>query len=192
MATRSSGAERTPVASTEAFLVRYPTETLPPVDQRSLSDADVDANWSRNADLWAATYDERGDHTRKYYSDPILFEFLGDVAGKTILDAGSGSGYLSRLLAQRGARMIAVENALRFHEIAVDYQRREPLPIELHHGSISAMPFIASESVDAAVANFVLMDVLDYEAAIAEIARVLKPAGRFISCSPTQAPMAIG
>ena len=41
------------------------------------------------------------------------------------------------------------------------------------------MPFLAEASFDRVVANYVLMDVRDYEAA-AEIARVLKPGGLFI------------
>ncbi|MBI3976392.1 MAG: class I SAM-dependent methyltransferase, partial [Armatimonadetes bacterium] len=57
---------------------------------------------------------------------------------------------------------------------------QDPLDIEFHHASISAMPFLEDASFDAAVANYVLMDVLDYESAIAEIARVLRPGGRFV------------
>ncbi len=166
--------------SAETQLTRYPPERLPGVEYETLTDADSDANWSANADLWEAGYDERGDLNRKYASDPVLLRFLGDVAGQRVLDAGSGAGYLSRLLARRGARMTAVENARRFHEIALEHQERERLDVGFHHASISAMPFLPDESFDAAVANYVLIDVRDYEAAIAEIARVLKPGGRFV------------
>lgn len=166
--------------SVETQLVRYPPARWPQVALESVTDADVDASWSANADLWEAGYGERGDRTRKYSSDPVLLAFLGDVAGQRVLDAGSGAGYMLRLLALRGARMVAVENARRFHEIALAHQAREPLEIEFHHASISAMPFLEDASFDAVVANYVLMDVRDYEDAIAEIARVLKPGGRFV------------
>ncbi len=111
----------------------------------------------------------------------MLFEFLGEVRGLRILDAGSGGGYLSRLMARQGARLVAVENARAMHEAAVAAQVHEPLEIEFHLGSISAMPFLDDASMDAAVANYVLMDVRDYERAIAEIARVLRPEGLFIA-----------
>ena len=166
--------------SPETHLVRYPPKRSPRVDMETLTDADSDANWSANADLWEAGYDERGDTNRKYFSDPVLLAFVGNVRGRRVLDAGSGAGYLSRLLAKRGAHVVAVENARRFHEIALAYQAREPLDIAFHHASISAMPFLENESFDAVVANYVLIDVRDYEAAIAEIARVLKPGGRFV------------
>jgi SAM-dependent methyltransferase len=166
--------------STEPHLIRYPRQRPVRMPPEAVSDADVDANWSANADVWEAGYDERGDANRKYSSDPVLLEFLGDVRGQRVLDAGSGAGYLSRLLARQGARMVAVENAHRFHEIALAHQEREPLDIEFHRASISHMPFLQDASFDAAVANYVLIDVPDDEAAIAEIARVLKPGGRFV------------
>lgn len=166
--------------SAEAQLTRYPPPRNPRVELGSLSDADSDANWSANAEIWESLYGERGDRNRKYQSDPVLLGFLGEVRGQRVLDAGSGAGYLSRLLAKRGARMVAVENAQGLHEIALSYQEKEPLEIEFHHASISEMKFLADGSFDAAVANYVLMDVRDYEAAIAEIARVLKPGGRLV------------
>jgi SAM-dependent methyltransferase len=167
--------------SSEPYLSRYPPAQRGRVPLESVTDAAVGASWSANAETWLAGYDERGDHTRKYQSDPVLFEFLGEVRGLRILDAGSGGGYLSRLPARRGARMVAVENARAMHEAAVAAQTREPLEIEFHHASISAMPFLDDACMDAAIANYVLMDVRDYEGAIAEIARVLRPGGSFVA-----------
>lgn len=182
---RAAGADDADAArrwrSDELYLVRYPIQRFPSRPDRGVSDAEVDANWSRNADRWQAGYDEHGDETRRTSSDAVLFDFLGPVEGRRILDAGSGNGYLSRLLARRGARMVAVENARRFHELALEHQARTPLDIAYHHASIAALPFLADASFDAAVANFVLMDVADYAAAIAEIARVLRPGGRFVA-----------
>lgn len=177
--TSSAAAARRGLSS-EAQLTRYPPAPRQRLEPEAVSDADADANWSANADTWEAGYDERGDRNRKYSSDPVLLAFLGAVQGQRVLDAGSGAGYLSRLLARRGAHLVAVENARRFHEIALAHQEREPLDIEFHRDSISRMPFLPDASFDAAVANYVLIDVPDYQAAIAEIARVLKPGGRFV------------
>ncbi|RIK46232.1 MAG: hypothetical protein DCC58_03855 [Chloroflexi bacterium] len=166
--------------SPEPYLQRYPPANVPTVRMETLSDADIDANWSRNADIWNATYDSQGDRTRKYFSDPVVFAFLGDVAGQDVLDAGCGAGYLARILAQRGARVVGVENARRFYELATAREASDALGIAYYHASISNMPFLADASFDAVVANFVLMDVLDYTTAVAEIARVLRPGGRFV------------
>lgn len=126
--------QRAPIArgeqrwlSTEALLQRYPRKRPARVPLDTVSDADVDATWSANADVWSAGYDERGDWNRKYQSDPILLGMLGDVQEQCILDAGSGNGYLARLMARRGAQVVAVENAQRFHEIALKRQQGELL-----------------------------------------------------------------
>lgn len=49
---------------------------------------------------------------------PCLLEFLGDVAGRSILDAGCREGYLARVLAGRGARVTGIDLSPRLIEIA--------------------------------------------------------------------------
>jgi len=47
-----------------------------------------------------------------------LLEFAGDVSGLTVLDAGFGEGYVSRMLAERGANVTGIEVARRLVELA--------------------------------------------------------------------------
>jgi SAM-dependent methyltransferase len=142
-----------------------------------LSDATIAASWDAKAEQWDLGYDQEGDSNRKYQSDEVLFRLLGDVEGKHVLDAGSGQGYMCRLLARRGATVVGVENSQGFYELAMRYQSEEPLPITYYHGSISGMPYLDDACFDAIVSNYVLMDVLDYEGAVSEFARTLKPRG---------------
>lgn len=62
--------------SSEPYLSRYPPARLGRVPLDSVTDADVGASWSANAETWLAGSDERGDHTRKFQSDRVLFDFL--------------------------------------------------------------------------------------------------------------------
>ncbi len=142
-----------------------------------LTDADVASSWDAKAELWDRRYDEEGDPNRKYQSDDVLFRLLGEVAGRRVLDAGCGQGYLSRILAQWGATVVGVENSTRFYELALAYQTQEPQDITYHRGSISHMPYLDDGSFDAVVSNYVLMDVLDYEGVVREFARVLRRGG---------------
>jgi len=104
-----------------------------------------------------------------------LLGILGDVAGKRILDAGCGNGYLCRMLARRGAEMVGVDLAPGWIEMA---QNREPeLGVVYHTGSIAHPPFLADGSFEAVVSVCVLMDTRDYEEALGEMHRVLAPGG---------------
>lgn len=53
--------------------------------------------------------------------DPILssmLALLGDVAGRAVLDAGCGEGFLSRVLAARGARVTGIDLSPRLIQMA--------------------------------------------------------------------------
>jgi ubiquinone/menaquinone biosynthesis C-methylase UbiE len=161
----------------ESFLPR-PAPSAPAITPpEQMTDADVAASWDTKAALWDSRYDQEGDLNRRIQSDPVLFRLLGKVAGRRILDAGCGQGYLARIVARRGAIVVGVENSSRFYELALAYQAQEPLDIAYHRGSISTMPYLADASFDAIVCNYVLMDTRDYRGAVEEFARILKPGG---------------
>ncbi len=146
-----------------------------------LTDADVQANWTANAERWDAMYDDDGDRNRRYQSDEPMLRLLGDIRSLQVLDVGSGQGYLCRKLAASGATMTGIELSDGFFEIATGHERRRPLGITYHQASASDMAFFDDEQFDKAVANYVLMDIRDYEAALGHICRVLKPGGRFVA-----------
>lgn len=41
------------------------------------------------------------DFAKQHLINPVLLRMLGDLARQRILDAGCGTGYLSRMLAER-------------------------------------------------------------------------------------------
>ena len=141
-----------------------------------MGDSDTIALWNANAEDWHLQVGHEGDLNRRLNSDPVLWSFLGDVDGLTLLDAGCGTGYLSRKFAEGGARVIAVDAAERMIEIA----RRETPPelaIDYRVGSSSDLDGIADASVDRVVSNYVLMDLPDLDRAAGAFHRVLKPGG---------------
>jgi ubiquinone/menaquinone biosynthesis C-methylase UbiE len=167
--------------SGEQYLTRYPPKDVQWRSDREFSDADVQANWNANAARWDAVYDDDGDRNRRYQSDEPMLDLLGDVRGLAVLDVGCGNGYLCRKLAQAGARMTGVELSTEFLRIAREREAREKLGIAYCQGSVSDMKTLAAGTFDKAVSNYVLMDVRDYEAAIHEVHRVLRPGGRFVA-----------
>lgn len=132
--------------------------------------------WNANAEDWHLQVGREGDLNRRLNSDPVLWSFLGDVGGLAVLDAGCGTGYLSRKLAAAGARVIAIDAAERMIAVA----RRETeagLDVTYRVESCSELGSVDDQSVDRIVSNYVLMDVSDLMGTLRAFHRVLKPGG---------------
>ena len=65
--------------------------------------------WDRFADEYASDCTSQGGLHREVLLNPILLELVWSVERKSILDAGCGEGYLSRILAKLGASVVAVD-----------------------------------------------------------------------------------
>ncbi|MDJ0942888.1 MAG: methyltransferase domain-containing protein [Kiloniellales bacterium] len=132
--------------------------------------------WNRKAEEWHRQVGHDGDDNRRVNSDPVLWRFLGEVAGLNVLDAGCGTGYLSRQLATRGARVLGVDAAARM--IAVARRESDPaLKIDFRVESCAELPSIADACLDRIVSNYVLMDLPELDAALRAFHRVLRPGG---------------
>ncbi len=138
--------------------------------------------WDKAASWWVSRYSSRGDLNREWVIDPILFEWLGNVDGLRILDAGCGEGYLSRLLAERGARVVGVDLSRELLAVAKKHENRRRLGVVYQRADLADLSTFPSENFDIAVSNIVLVDVAHYKEAIGEIFRVLKRGGRFLFC----------
>jgi 2-polyprenyl-3-methyl-5-hydroxy-6-metoxy-1,4-benzoquinol methylase len=143
------------------------------------SEDEIMRQWSAAFRASAAEFGPEGDFGRKHLLNPALFDLLGDVKGQRILDAGCGQGYLSRMLARRGAHVTGIEFAPPGYEYAVQEEQRTPLGIEFLRGDLTR-PFGLESSFDSVVANMVFMDIEDYQAAMRNCLRALCPNGRFV------------
>lgn len=99
-----------------------------------------------------------GDFDRRHLLNPVLLRMLGDVRGRRILDAGCGHGYLSRLLADRGAQLTGVEPAQPLYDYAIEREARQPLGIRYVQADLCRLPELG-DPFDAVVANMVFLDI---------------------------------
>jgi hypothetical protein len=77
--------------------------------EQAVSEGQISQAWGRFAHEWADGYTEYGDLNRQHVVDPVIFRLIGSVEDSEILDAGCGNGYLCRLLAKKGARVVGVD-----------------------------------------------------------------------------------
>src|SRR5262245_29985228 len=113
--------------------------------------------WNRVADDWRIQVGDEGDGNRILNSDPVLWQFAGDVNGLIVLDAGCGTGYLCKKLHNRGARVIGIDFSERMIEIA----RAHNPAIDFRVDSCAELRTLADASFDLVIANYVLMDIPD-------------------------------
>ena len=137
--------------------------------------------WDSLADWYDNKQGEGGDLWHRALIDPILLRVIGSCDGKAVLDLGCGNGYLSRILARRGANVTAVDFSPRMVKDAQAHDPGNSLKIRYVVTDAARLTTIAKGSFDLVFANMSLMDIEDGEGAIREASRVLKPGGRFVA-----------
>lgn len=138
----------------------------------------------KNKHYWAEfanTYDKlvglEGDRNHKFVINPTIFDLLGDLAGKKVLDAGCGNGYLSQRLGEVAERVVGVD----FTEDLIDIakKRNNKKNIEYIVGDLEHLNF-DDQLFDIVLCNLVLMDVENINKVMKELSRVLKIDGLMI------------
>jgi SAM-dependent methyltransferase len=102
----------------------------------------------------------------------IVARLLGDGSGD-LIDIGCGGGSLAAELAERGWRVTGVDVS----EDQLRLARRRG--VEVVRADATDLPF-PDGSFDAAVSMFTHTDMDDFEGAVAETARVLRPGAPFV------------
>ena len=133
--------------------------------------------WESNAPGWTLLSRQGWDVYRDAVNTPAFLDLLPDVTGKRGLDIGCGEGHNTRLFAQRGAQMFAVDVAPTFVRLAAGMEAGEPKDaIRYAVASALELPF-APGQFDFATAVMSLMDLPDHLLALREINRVLRSGG---------------
>ncbi len=117
---------------------------------------------------------------------------FGPVAGERILDVGSGTGDLSLALASAGASVTACDLSAPMLQISARRAREANGGLDISHVLADALRLPFADAVfDGAAAAFTVRNFTDLGRGLAEIARVLKPSGRFLCLEFTHPPSAI-
>jgi 2-polyprenyl-3-methyl-5-hydroxy-6-metoxy-1,4-benzoquinol methylase len=120
-----------------------------------------------------------GDFAKRHLVNPVVLRMLGDVRGRRVLDAGCGNGYLSRMLAQRGAQVTGVEPGQAMLDFAVEAEGEQPLGIRYVPADLCNLPDLGGP-FDAVVASMVLQAIPDWSGAMRACVTALAPGGLFV------------
>jgi SAM-dependent methyltransferase len=102
---------------------------------------------------------------------------LNPKPGERILDLATGTGWTSRLVAKRGAKVTGADIAADLLAAARDRARTENLDIDYRIGDAENLPFADGE-FDAVISTCGVMFATRPELAAAELARVTRKGGR--------------
>jgi SAM-dependent methyltransferase len=133
-----------------------------------------DGLWEANAQWWIDGFTAGADAEYEEQILPMAAEHL--AGARRVLDVGTGEGQLARLAVKGGAELVVGIDPT-WAQITVATERDGGA----HYGRAEAarLPF-PDESFDAVVACLVFEHINQMEQAIAEVARVLEPGGRFL------------
>lgn len=141
--------------------------------------------WDANADEYQAEHGEFLGDARFLWCPEGLYEdqahLLGDVSGRDVLEVGCGAAQCGRWLTGQGARVTAFDLSGRqlAHARRIDQELGGPGPA-LVQADATALPF-ADGSFDHACSAFGAVQFVEDSARVMrEVARVLRPGGRWV------------
>jgi ubiquinone/menaquinone biosynthesis C-methylase UbiE len=112
-----------------------------------------------------------------HYDRPACLSLLGDVTGKSVLDAACGPGLYAADLVRRGARVIGFDQSPRMVEICRERVRQGEFRV---HDLADPISWLDDGSVDLVLLALALHYVNDRVAALRELRRVLRPHGALV------------
>ncbi len=150
----------------------------------------MSSDWSHRLDnpvlvQWEYASEERLRARNAIYHDLLegpnaeheIFRAVAEAKPRRVLDVGCGTGETAERIAQElGAEVVATDQSARMVNLA----RERGLDARL--ADVQALPFADGE-FDCVVAGWVLYHVQDRQRAIEEIARVVRPGGRFVAAT---------
>jgi ubiquinone/menaquinone biosynthesis C-methylase UbiE len=139
--------------------------------------------WGR---IFAAGYDTFQASMERNFMGRLRDELLADASG-SVVEIGAGTGVNLTHYPAGIERLVCTEPEEPMARRLRTKAEASPFDVEVVEAPAEALPF-EDDSFDTAVATLVLCTVDDPPAALAELARVLRPGGRLIFLEHVRSP----
>lgn len=137
------------------------------------SNADL---WEAHADWWQREFTDGVDPEYTEQIIPLVVEWTRGF--DRVLEVGTGEGQVARaIVASNGAEVVGIDPTVNQIEEAI----RRGGGVTYHRAGAESLPF-DDDSFDAVVCCLVFEHIDAVDEALAEVARVLRPGGRFVFC----------
>lgn len=135
----------------------------------------MEDGWQASAGAWITEQGSDGDYARRYVLDAPMLALATAHGARRALDVGCGEGRFCRMLRARGIDAIGIDPTLALLDVA---RARDPGG-DYRAGRAETLPF-EDAGFDLVVSYLSLIDIAELPAAIAEMARVLRPGGALL------------
>ncbi len=134
-------------------------------------------SWGKVAGWYNELLEEGEDTYQEKVIKPNLLRVLSPKPGEEILDAGCGQGYFSRILGSFGVKVVGLDAGVELVKIAKQMAGKNETYLV---GNAEKMSQLANARFDAVICVLALQNMKNLQAALGEMARVLKPGGRAV------------
>jgi len=147
----------------------------------------MENGWQSSADAWVTDMGDRGDFGRRYVLDPVMLPRALAGSPQKALDVGCGEGRFCRMLRSHGVDVVGIDPT----PALIAAARRRDVGGSYLKARAERLPFRA-EAFDLVVSYLSLIDIPDVQAAVPEMARVLRPGGTLLIANLTSFNTACG
>jgi SAM-dependent methyltransferase len=134
--------------------------------------------WNQVAATYASQVGTDGDTVNRRL-EPFLWRHLGDhLVGRRVLDLGCGHGWLTALIAERGADVVGVDGSTELLALAREHHPELSFEqADLVHGLPAVLE---ADGFDRVVAHMVVMDLPELDRLGESLGRCVRPDGTLV------------
>ena len=140
--------------------------------------------WDANAAFWDNCMGDESNRFHREVVRPRVSELLAAQPGELILDVACGNGNYSAYLAERGARVIAVDYSRNMISLARKRQARYLDRVSFRVCDVTQKADLLAlrqeRPFDKAVSNMAIMDISEISALFGALQELLAPHGIFV------------